>query len=313
QLVEGAQPGEKVSPSPVRNLALGLVAGLFLGGLAAFIREAMDRVVRSPDLLNQQTGTPLLGILPELAIDSQSSYRPFRRSEISLIEAAQWMPFREALDLIYKNIQLQSPTLKSLVITSALPQEGKTTFAFGLALSAARLHQRVLLIDADLRRPTLHDRLQIPNDPGLTVALEGAPPRPQKLAISGTSIDVLPAGRKPVDPVKLLSSRRMRDLMTQFGNQYDLVLVDTPPVIGIVDAIEVASCCQGAVLVGRLDRITQTELAQATAALRQLNVLGIVANGSRRYPKPYLEAIDHNGHNGHNGQVSGASIPPSRR
>jgi len=183
------------------------------------------------------------------------------------------------------------------VVTSTLPGEGKSTLVFGLALSAARLHQRVLLIDADLRRPSLHQQLNLPNQQGLSTLLSGDAtlPNPHRISLSGSNIDVLTAGPTPTDPVKLLSSPRMGELMRAFEQTYDLILLDTPPVLGMVDAIQIASFCSGVVMVGRLDRVTQSELMEATAMLSQLNVIGVVANGASRPTNSYVAQAEQNG------------------
>ncbi len=171
---------------------------------------------------------------------------------------------------------------KSLMITSAVAGEGKSTLALGLALSAARLHQRVLLIDADLRRPNLHQMLNLPNDRGLSTLLSSDATLPGHSSIqsSGAYIDILTAGPTPNDSANLLSSQRMRELMAGFEKNYDLILLDAPPVLGMVDSIIAASFCTGVVLVSRVGKVTKTELTQATAMLSKLNMIGVVANGA---------------------------------
>ncbi|NES42451.1 CpsD/CapB family tyrosine-protein kinase, partial [Moorena sp. SIO2C4] len=121
----------------------------------------------------------------------------------------------------------------------------------GLALSAARLHRRVLLIDVDMRRPRLHQQLGLSHQEGLSTLLEDdtATPSPVSISPLGSTIDVLTAGPTPIDPVKLLGSKRMKNLMAEFQQTYDLVLLDTPPVLGMVDALQAASLCQGVVMV----------------------------------------------------------------
>ena len=305
QVVEAPRRGKKIAPKPKQNLLLGIVAGLFLGGVAAFVREALDDAVHSSDALKKQVALPLLGIIPELP-SSEANWSltnlPFRKPQVttpSILQIPFWPPFRESLDLIYKNIQLLNPSsrLSSLVVTSTLPGEGKSTLVFGLALSAARLHQRVLLIDADLRRPSLHQQLNLPNQQGLSTLLSGDAtlPNPHRISLSGSNIDVLTAGPTPTDPVKLLSSPRMGELMRAFEQTYDLILLDTPPVLGMVDAIQIASFCSGVVMVGRLDRVTQSELMEATAMLSQLNVIGVVANGASRPTNSYVAQAEQNG------------------
>jgi polysaccharide biosynthesis transport protein len=196
----------------------------------------------------------------------------------------QQTSFREAIDLICKNVHLlsRSKRLNSLLITSALPQEGKSTLAFGLAVSAARLHQRVLLIDANLRHPSLHAELGLANEQGLSVLLEHPDtlPNPVPVLLGSFRLDILPAGPKPSDPVRWLSSPRMKELMTLFESTYDLVVIDAAALVGIVDAVQVASVCSGTIVVGRLNHITQSNFQQAIAVLQSLNLLGIVVNGA---------------------------------
>ncbi len=289
EVVESPDSGEKIAPQPAQNLALGVVAGLFLGGLLAYGREAIDTVVRTSEDLKRQTALPLLGVLPEV---SERAYRNTPRlvpltlpRESSLAETnsvlslVQREPFREAVDLIYKNIQMAVTPLKSVMVTSAVTGEGKTTLAMGLALSAARSQQRVLLIDADLRNPTLHEQLGLSNVKGLTALLASAEmPLPVNVSLGGAQVDILPAGPLSHDPVRLLNSHRMKELTAEFERQYDLVVFDTSAVLGRVDALQIASLCKGVVLVSRLDQITQADLTQATTLLSRVNALGIVAN-----------------------------------
>ncbi len=294
QVVEEAQIGQKTGPSMTRNLLLGGIAGLLLGGVAAFLREAIDDAVHTSDDLKKQVPVPLLGVVPKLAIASEEDQPlinlPFRKPATSLNPAitnvVQWPPFRESMDLLYQNIQLLSLTspLHSLVLTSALAGEGKSTLILGLAISAARLHQRVMLIDADLRRPSLHKLLNLPNDRGLSTLLSSNTPLPPQINTQSShlrsNISVLTAGPTPSDPAKLLSSPRMREVMNHFEQHYDLVLLDAPPVLGLVDAMLVATCSSGVLMVGRINQVTRTELTQATAMLNRLNVIGVVANGA---------------------------------
>lgn len=305
QVVEAPQPGKQVGPKTTQDLMLAVVAGLFLGGIAAFAREAMDDAVHTSDELKRRVALPLLGIIPEVSRTGSSGLLinfPFRKAEVtapSTLQIVHWLPFRESLDLIYKHIQLfnSALVLRSMVITSALADEGKSTLVLGLAFSAARLHQRVLVIDADLRRPTLHEQLNLSNEQGLSTLLanDTADFNPQRISLSGSEIDILTAGSTPSDPVKLLSSQRMKKLMTEFEQVYDLVLLDTPPILGIVDAIQIASFCSGVVMVGRIDRVTQSELTEATAMLNHLNAIGIVANGARSSTNRYVTDIEQNG------------------
>lgn len=297
QIVEAPGYGAKTGPDMKKNLLLAAVTGLFLGGLAAFAREAADDAVHSSDELKKQTQVPLLGMMPELSLSLDSDEdqpllnlpfsKPAPIAQPTIAQVLQWQPFRESLDLLYQNLQLLSTAanpLKSIVVTSALAGEGKSTLVLGLAISAARLHQRVLLIDADLRRPSLHHLLNLPNEQGLSTLLASDAPIPADIGTQDSNlrsnISVITAGPSPADPAKLLSSKRWRDVMATFEQSYDLVLLDVPPVLGMVDAMLATACCSGAVMVGRLDRVTRSEITEATAMLNQLNVIGVVANGA---------------------------------
>ena len=304
QALEQPKLGKKVGPNWLKNLLAGGVLGLLLGGGAALLRESSDDSVRTSDDLAQQLPVPMLGMVPELPLPelgTSSRHLPFhhtRSLDPSTMEVLHWAPFRESLDLIYKNLQLitDGAALKSLVVTSALAGEGKSTVALGLAISAARLHQRVLLIDGDLRRPGLHKQLDLPNEQGLSTLLTsdrllGTTVVQTANTYSDLPISVLTAGPTPTDSVKLLSSKRMRDLMAMFEQNYDLVIVDAPPTLGIVDAILAASFCDGALLVGRMGRVTRNEVAQAANTLSRLNLVGIVANGASTNSSYYYDRV----------------------
>ncbi|NEO16931.1 MULTISPECIES: polysaccharide biosynthesis tyrosine autokinase [unclassified Moorena] len=321
QVVEAPLPGFKTGPNMTQDLLLGAVVGLFLGGVAAFVREAMDDGIHSSDDLKNQVALPLLGMIPELPegkISKPVLNLSLSQSEraLPMMELLGWRPFQEALDMIYVNIQLLNPgsEWKSLMVTSALSGEGKSTLALGLALSAARLHRRVLLIDVDMRRPRLHQQLGLSNYEGLSTLLEDdtATPSPVSISPLGSTIDVLTAGPTPIDPVKLLGSKRMKNLMAEFQETYDLVLLDTPPVLGMVDALQAASLCQGVVMVGRLERVTQSQLTQATAILRNLNLIGIIANGVKSSNQNYAYYGSRNSHGAieQNQPVSDLEVSP---
>lgn len=295
QIVEAPASVQEVGPDRTRTLALGGVAGLFLGGVVAFAREALDSGVHTSEDLSKQVALPLLGMLPTYSLTQPAAPSRYLSAAPSgsaiastpTLQIIQSLPFREAVDLIYQNIQMISATsqLKSLAITSALPGEGKSTLALALALTAARFGQKVLVIDGDLRRPTLHEKLGLLWDAqGLSTFLTGNVDvlTSYPLTWLNQNIDVLPAGLEPADPVQLIGSHQMQQLMKNYERDYDLVLVDTPPIIGTVDALQLASYCSGAVIVAQLERASQTELNQARKLLARLNVLGIVANGARK-------------------------------
>lgn len=297
QMVESPLDGKKISPDPIQNLLLGTIVGIFLGGFVAFLREVADTVIHTTASLKKSANLPLLGILPQIRPQRQTG-SPASGSEFSypmvphLLQLVQDPYLRESLDLTYKNIQLISQThaFKSLVVTSSIPTEGKSTVVLGLAMSAARLHQKVLMIEADFRNPTLQHQFQLASPQGLTDLLQDptASPHPLQLSFHGFEIDFLPVGAEPVDPVRLLSSQRMKDVVAACEAVYDLVLLDSPCVLGLVDAVQIASVCDGVVLVGRLDHLTEPKLAEAVALLNSLNLIGIIANQSNQEHHHYV-------------------------
>ena len=176
------------------------------------------------------------------------------------------------------------------MITSALSGEGKSTSTLGLAVSAAKMHQRVLVIDANLRNPSLHSTLELSNDWGLSLLLleERNAKVNDYVQPVHPAIDVLTAGPVPDDTVKLLSSGRMKELLQTFTRNYDLVLIDASSILDTVDARILASLCNGILMVGRMGKIRQSELVQATEILNNLNLVGIIANEASKSQKVYV-------------------------
>ncbi|MEH2112399.1 GumC family protein [Nostoc sp.] len=266
----------------------GAVIGPTLGILAALILEKFNDAIYCAGDLKKLTNLRVLGSVPKLPSYGVKkrrlglSWNRRRSSESSAIEATTKLPVHETLDMIYQNIQILKYPLpfKSLMFTSALPGEGKTTLVLGLVASAIRMHRRVLVIDANLQNPSLHKILEISNDWGLSLLLvdETTTDFQDYIQPIHPSIDILTAGPEPEDTVKLLSSQRMKELIELFEQNYDLVLIDAPPILGTVDARIVASFCNGIVMVERMGKVTRTELTQATEILSKLNLIGIIAN-----------------------------------
>jgi polysaccharide biosynthesis transport protein len=266
----------------------GAVIGPILGILAALILEKFNDAIYCAGDIKKLTNLRVLGSVPKLpsrGVKKQRLGLPWNRrrsSDSSVIEASTKLPVHETLDMIYQNIQILKYPLpfKSLMFTSALPGEGKTTLLLGLVASATRMHRRVLVIDANLQNPSLHKILELSNDWGLSLLLvdETTTHFQDYIQPIHPSIDILTAGPEPEDTVKLLSSQRMKELIELFEQNYDLVLIDASPILGTVDARIVASLCNGIVMVERMGKVTRTELTQATEILSKLNLIGIIAN-----------------------------------
>jgi capsular exopolysaccharide synthesis family protein len=275
----------------------GVLSGPILGLLAALIWEKFQHKIFYAQDLQTLTNIQLLGSVPKLGKGKnswQSKLKNLLRykaqnTESSLAKTIKELPNHQTLDIIYRNIQLLNSSwpLKSLMLTSALPGEGKTTLALGLGASAARMHQRVLIIDANLRSPNLHQTLGLTNDWGLSLLLVDDENTSFHNYIQPIhpAIDVLTAGPIPDDAVNLLSSERMEELMDLFTQSYDLVLIDAPSVLDTVDGRIMASLCNGIVMVGRIGKVTPDKLIEATEILSKLNLIGIVGNEVYDFPQ----------------------------
>lgn len=299
---EAVQPENPASPNIPRNVILGLVASTLMGISAALILEKLDTTYHSVDALKEKTKLPLLGTIPfqrklnskkrnkrlpgnqqqeDLPLTSLSRRRVGVGNGYGYDESSK---FLDALRVLYTNIQLLScdRPISSLVISSALPGDGKSTLAFHLALTACAMGRRVLLVDANLRRPTIHDLAQTSNLGGLSSLIAGSLPAQEAIVpMPGvTELSILSAGPTPPDPAKLLSSLKMRQLMEEFKRHYDLVIYDTPPLAGLADASLLASATDGMILTVSMEKTDRKILQQTLESLKmsQIPLLGMVAN-----------------------------------
>lgn len=300
QILEEPELGTKTGSSRLLFILIGAVTGPVLGIALALILELFNDTIYTPQELTKFTNLRLLGKIPKLPAPRQrkkllglpiSFGRSPQNSYSSFSEAIAHLPCHENLDMAYQNIQiLKYPShCQSLMITSASSGEGKSTSTLGLAVSAARMHTRVLVIDANLRKPCLHSILELSNDWGLSLLLleEKNSKVSDYVQPVHPAIDVLTAGPVPDDTVKLLTSGRMKELLEIFTRSYDLVLIDASSILDTVDARILASLCNGIIMVGRMGKIKQSELIQATEILHSLNLVGIIANEATKSQKIY--------------------------
>ncbi len=302
QILEQPELGTKIGNSRKLILLAGGVAGTILGIALALIFELFNDTIYNPQELTKFTNLRLLGKVPKLPQPRSRKILslPFGRRRSSTQKVLQnpysfpeaiALTSHEMLDMAYQNIQILKYPLhcQTLMITSAKSGEGKTTSTLGLAVSAARMHQRVLVIDANLRSPSLHSILELSNDWGLSLLLleEKNSKVDDYVQPVHPAIDVLTAGPIPDDTVQLLTSRRMKELLDIFTRNYDLVLIDASSILDTVDARILASLCNGIIMVGRMGIIKQGELIQATEILNNLNLVGIIANEASKSQQVY--------------------------
>ncbi len=314
ELIQAAiQPEYPISPDIPRNLTLGFVASSLLGIGAAFLREQTDNTYHSIENVQDKVGLPLLGSLPfnknlvrnpslsltnigkdeepEVVVDplvasdepSNSSVRRRSQSSYYYGQGSFW----ESLQVLYSNIQLLNSDrpIKSLVVSSTLPGDGKSTVGFSLAKTAAIMGKKVLLVDCDLRKPKVHKLSQLNNLWGISSLISSDIDVNQVIqempGLNGLS--VITAGPLPPDPARLLSSDKMSQMMNYFSENFDLVIYDTPPLSGLVDARLVAVHTDGVMLVVRIDKTDKSALKQLVDTLKAspINLLGLVVNGDK--------------------------------
>jgi capsular exopolysaccharide synthesis family protein len=302
-------PGEPIpSTSNVKRMAmLGVILGILMGVGVALLLDKLSNAIHTPDDIKNLLKRPILGVIPfnpDLEDDEKLTSNRFAsmadlaglvqqvRQRIGLDTKSHQhtaSPFLEAFRSLYTNIRLlnSDTQIRSLVISSSVPGEGKSTVSVYLAQAAAALGQRVLLVDTDLRLPQLHNRLGLLNTYGLSnvISLDLDVDRVIQQSPIEEKLFVLTAGQVPPDPTKLLSSQKMQNLMEKFQESYDLVIYDTPPLQGLADTRLVASKSDGIVVVVGLGKTKSSELTKAleTLKLSPVAVLGMIANGSKEY------------------------------
>jgi polysaccharide biosynthesis transport protein len=263
------------SPNVVRNLVIGLVAGLLLGIGGGFLRHALDSKIRSEEDVQALTDEAVLGVVP---FDADAPKHPI------VMRSAPQGPRSEAMRRLRTNLQFVdiAHAAESVVISSSIPGEGKTTTAINLAVAMADAGSRVVLVDADLRRPKVASYLGLEGGVGLTTVLIGRARLDEVLQPFGLEnrLDILPSGQIPPNPSELLGSRVMATLLKQLSHRYDAVLIDSSPLLPVTDAVVLSKSAGGTLIVVGVDRIRRHQLREAIDSLTTVdaNVLGIVLN-----------------------------------
>ncbi len=285
ELVETANPPQQPSsPRPRRAALLGVLLGALVGCILIFVLERLDRRIRDPSEIKEIFGRP---ILAAVAIDPNlSASNANQQARMGSLE-----PFRILrANLAFFNI---GSLRRSIVITSSLPGDGKTTVARNLALVAAAAGQRVLVLEADLRRPRLAEYLGLSHVLGLSEILsmqasidDAIRPYPQVETTSlgeHAALDVLLSGAPPPNPAELIGSGAMESLLDELESRYDLVVIDTPPITVVSDALLLIQRTKAVVLVARLHFTTRDAAVLLRDQLATLEVepLGVVVNATR--------------------------------
>jgi len=253
-------PRTPVTPRKGRNMLMAFLAGSFMAVGLALFAEYLDKRIKTPDQIKQQLGLPCLGMVP-VGTRSNGEGQLVSNEGVS-------RHFKEAFRTVRTNLLFVSDDekLRTVLVTSTGPSEGKTIVASNLAIALAQARQRVLLIDADMRRPRVHDIFEVPLQPGLSELIAGE--HNKLVRPSGMpNLWLLPAGDVPLDPAELLSSGEFKRILKKFGEDFDWVLIDTPPVMAVSDAALVAHVSAGVLFVIGSE---QTTVPAALNALEQL-------------------------------------------
>lgn len=284
---QATAPGSPVSPRPVRNTVLGAVLGFILGLLAAFLRDSLDVRLRRVDQLHDQLGLPVVGRVREELLG-----RSLAESDGDT-DAGLYGPDWEPFSILRTNLEFLSEegTPKVVMVTSALAGEGKSTVALRLAAASAAAGRRTLLVECDLRRPVLAGRIGIEPVPGLTEYLTGQA-RPQDV-VRSVNLPGSPDGHAPLACIlagtptlrvaELINTGQFESFLTQVREVYDLIVVDTPPLLAVADPLEVVPHVDAVLLCVRLESTRRGEAIGGKQALSRApkRPVGVVATGVR--------------------------------
>jgi len=296
-------PGGPFTPNVRRNLLTALLLGLFGGLGLIFLVEYLDNTVKGPEDVEKLVGLPSLGFIPFLSADGlkkksdpYGSYRSYGTEGDKPGEAVPDVWEIELINHLYPKFSIAEDyrtvrtsilfshadsVPKTICFTSTLPQEGKTATSANLAVSFAQLEGKVLLVDADLRKPRLHKVFNLRNVNGLSSYLAGK--NSFEEVVQMTSIDnvwTIPSGPHPPNPAELLNSRRMKELLALAKDKFNIVLLDTPPVLAVIDPVIVSSLVDSTVFVVRAGKTTRRPLVRAIEEIRKskADIIGVVFN-----------------------------------
>jgi succinoglycan biosynthesis transport protein ExoP len=268
-------PVAPVGSSTMRNVALGGATGLMIGVSIAFLLEYLDDTIKSPEDVKRTLSVGVLSALPRMG--SVNGRTP-------LVVAEQPLdPVAEAFRSLRTNIEFAAVDrpARTLLVTSPLPTDGKTFVAANLAAVVAQGGKRVVLVDADLRHPRQHHQFELSKEPGLTSALLA--PERQAAALRETGVEglwIVTSGPQAPNPAELLASTRMRQFVSWLQERADVVVIDSPPVLAVTDAVVLSSIVDGTILVMDSGGTRRPAAVRAMEHLAGVgaNVLGTVLN-----------------------------------
>ncbi len=281
-------PGSPVTPKTARNIAIGLALGVALGVGLALLRDLLDNTVKDRETLEDISGTGIVGSIP---LDKE------RRKQAAISFENDNSGIAEAFRKLRTNLQFLSvdDPPRIIVVTSSMPSEGKSTTAINLALALAEAEHNVVLVDGDMRRPTLHKYLDLVGPVGFSSVLSGAASLEEALQKTRfPGLTVLTSGAIPPNPSELLGSQSARHLLAELRAKFDYVIVDSTPLLAVTDAAILAAGADGVLIMARFGQTKRDQLAHAVGNLRSVGapLLGAVftlmpIRGSSSYSYSY--------------------------
>ncbi len=265
-------PEQPVLPKTTQNIALGLVLGLAIGVGLAVVRDLIDNTVKGRETVEEITGTGVVGTIPT---DKE------RRRQPAISFDSDNSGIAEAFRKLRTNLQFLSVDNppRVILVTSSMPSEGKSTTAINLALALAEAEHNVVLVDGDMRRPTLHKYLDLVGPVGVSTVLSGAASLDESLQKTRfPGLTVLTSGSVPPNPSELLGSLAARKLLGELRQKFDYVIVDSTPLLAVTDAAIVAAGADGVLIIARYGQTKRDQLTHAVSSLQSVGapLLGAV-------------------------------------
>jgi tyrosine-protein kinase Etk/Wzc len=274
QVIDPARlPDGPVSPKKRLNFILSVLVGLMIGVGIAALQEALDDTLHTSEDVEKELNLPMLGVVSLISTPEDRS----------MLHSSSMSSIAEAFRMVRSNIKFMAvdKSLQTIMVTSAGKGEGKSTTAANLAMALAQDGRKVVIVDGDLRRPSVHKQFGVPNSQGLTNAIVGGIPLSELIVDVGLeNLSVLTAGPIPPNPAELLDSARFTHVVEELKEMFDIVVFDAPPVLGVADASVLAGRADGVVLVIAGGEVEKRAARRTTQMLLQAraHILGVVLN-----------------------------------
>ena len=278
-LNEAFLPSKPVSPNIKQGLIQALIAGGFLGVAIAFILQQLDQTVKQVDEVKQITQLPLLGVVPR--VSEPSIIANIHTTKQAYSYYSSYTEGLRSLGMNLRYLMADGKQIKTLAVTSSTSAEGKSTISHNLGIVLAEFDLRVLIVDADLRKPKLHKLAQIANKSGLSEIISQSQSWSDCIQSGAVdNLDLITAGATSPNPIALLNSQRMKQLVAEWSEAYDYVIIDTPPIGVIADAKSLAQEVDSMLFVTAIERASRKAISNSVEILQnsQCHIAGVVAN-----------------------------------